>query len=315
MGRLPRPSDWLLLVAMAWCFSGAFAFNAVALADLPPLTIVLARVALGALALQLVLRLRGERVPVGWRRRCAFLALGALGSALPLTLTVAGQTRIGGGQAAILVAMTPLCTLVAARLLTRDEPLSANRLAGVLLGVAGAVVVIGPSSVPGLGGDRGELAGQLAVLGAAVAYALAAVYGRRFRDLPPLTTAAGQLSGATVWLLPLALVVDRPWAWGMPGPAAIGAVTGLALLCTALAYVLYFRLLPAVGPTNLSLATFLVPVGALLLGAALLGEPIEPRQILGMAVVFLGLAGVDGRLPAVATRRLRHRVVHARSAA
>ncbi len=306
--------DWLLLVALAACFSGAFFFNRVALGDLPPLTIVLGRVALGAAALLLVIRLRGERLPAGRGHRRAFLVLGGLGSAVPFALTVVGQTRISGGQAAILITTTPLCTLVAAHLLTPDEKLSPNRLAGVLLGFAGAVVVVGPASLPGMGADRGALVGQLAVLGAAVSYALAGVYSRRFRRWPPLATAAGQLGGATVWLLPLVLVVDRPWVRGMPGPEAVAAVAGLALVCSALAYALFFRGLAAVGLTNLAVVTYLVPVGVLLLGAGLLGERIEPRQVLGMTVVFLGLAGVDGRLPAIATRRLRRRVLPARSA-
>lgn len=304
--------DWLLLVALAACFSVAFFFNRIALADLPPLTIVFGRVGLGAAALHLVLRLRGERLPAGWGTWSAFLAAGGLGSALPFALTVAGQTRIASGLASILIATTPLWTLIAAHLLTDDEPLRTHRLAGVLLGFAGAVVVIGPGSPPGVGGDPGELVGQVAVLGAAVAYALAALYGRRFRGLPPLTAAAGQLSGAAVWLLPVVLVVDRPWTRGMPGPAVVGAVAGLALLCSALAYVLFFRLLAAVGPTNLAPVTFLVPVGALLLGATLLGERIESRQVLGMAVIFLGLACVDGRLPAVVAH-LGRRILPTRS--
>ena len=304
--------DWLRLATLAACFSGAFFFNRFALADLPPLTIVLARVALAAAALHLVLRLRGERLPAGWCHWRAFLVMGALGNALPFALTIFGQTRIASGLASILIATTPLYTIVAAHLLTRDEKLSPNRLAGVLIGFAGAVVVIGPGSLLETGGDRRELAGHLAVLGAAVCYALAAVYARRFRALPPLTTAASQLSGATLGLLPVVLVVDRPWTQGMPGAEAVGAIAGLALLCSALAYVLYFRILASVGLTNLAPVTFLVPVGALLLGTTLLDERIESRQALGMAVIFLGLASVDGRLPAVAARRLGRRLMPAR---
>ena len=314
-GRAMGARDWLLLVVLAACFCGAFVFNRVALADLPPLTIVLGRVGMGAAALRLVLGLRDERLPMGWCHCRAILLMGALGNALPFALTVLGQTRIASGQASILIATTPLCTIVAAHLLTGDEKLSPNRLAGVLLGFAGAVAVIGPGSLLGTLGHPGELAGQLAVLGATVCYALAAVYGRRFRTLPPLSSAAGQLSGATLWLLPVALVVDRPWTRGMPGSEAVGAIAGLALLCSALAYVLFFRMLAAVGPTNSAMVTYLVPVGALLLGTALLGERIEPRQVLGMAVIFLGLASVDGRLPATAARRLGRRSIPARSMA
>ena len=314
-GRMMSSRAWLLLVILAACFCGAFSFNRVALADLPPLTIVLLRVGLGAAALHLVLRLRSERLPTGWCHWRAFLIMGALSNALPFALVVLGQTRITSGLASILIATTPLWTIVVAHLMTRDEKLSPNRLVGVLIGFAGAVVVIGPASLLGTVGDPGTLAGQLAVLGATVCYALAGVYGRRFRTLPPLTTAAGQLSAATLLLLPVVLVIDRPWTRGMPGGEAVGAIAGLALLCSALAYVLFFRILAAVGPTNLALVTFLVPVGALLLGTVLLDERIEPGQLLGMAVIFLGLASLDGRLPTLAARQLGRRLIPGRSIA
>jgi drug/metabolite transporter (DMT)-like permease len=279
----------------------------VALADLPPLTIVLGRVGLGAVALNLALLLRGERLPTGWPSWRAFLVMGAFSNALPFVLIVSGQTRIASGLASILNATTPLWTILIAHLLIRDEKLTGNRLTGALIGFSGAVVVVGPAALLGIG-DRGALVGQLAVLCAPVSYAIAVVYGRRFRAQPPLVTAAGQLTGATLWLLPLAFVADRPWAQDLPGPATLGAVAGLGLLCSAVAYVLFFRILAAAGPTNLALVTFLVPVGALLLGTTLLGERLEPRQIAGMAVIFLGLATVDGRLPAALVRRAARRV-------
>jgi drug/metabolite transporter (DMT)-like permease len=309
------PCDWLLLLALAVCFSGSFFFNRVALTDLPPLTIVLGRVGLGAAALNLALRLRGERLPRGWASWRAFLVMGALSNAIPFVLIVSGQTRIASGIASILNATTPLWTILVAHLLTRDEKLTANRLAGVLIGFAGAVVVVGPAALLGIGGERGTLAGQLAILGAPVCYAFAVVYGRRFRALSPLVTATGQLTGATLWLLPVALVVDQPWTRSLPGPGTVGAVVGLGLLCSAVAYVLFFRILAAAGPTNLALVTFLVPVGAVLLGTTLLAERLEPRQVLGMVVIFLGLATVDGRLLAAITRLVTRRALAARPVA
>jgi drug/metabolite transporter (DMT)-like permease len=262
VARTMGARDWPPLVLLAACFCGTFLLNDVALGDLSPLTIVFGRVALGAAVLHLVIRFRGERVPTGPDHRRDYLVMGALSNALPFTLTVAGQTRISGGLAAILIATTPLCTIVVAHLLTHDERLSPNRLAGVLVGFAGAVVVIGPTSLLGLRGDLGTLAGQAAVLGAAACYGLAAVYGRRLRTLPPLTAAAGQLAGATPWMLPVAVVVDRPWTREVPGSDALGAIAGLALICTALAYVLSFRILAKLGPTNFSLVTFLIPGGS-----------------------------------------------------
>jgi drug/metabolite transporter (DMT)-like permease len=300
--RAMAPHDYILLLALAACFSGSFFFNRVALAELPPLTIVLGRVGLGALALNLALRLRGERLPTGWESWRAFLMMGAFSNAVPFVLIVSGQTRIASGLASILNATTPLWTILVAHLLTRDEKLTPNRLLGVLIGLGGAVVVVGPTALLGIGGERGVLVGQLAVLAAPLCYAFAVVYGRRFRGQPPLVTAAGQLTGATLWLIPVAFVIDRPWTLDLPGPRTLGAVVGLGLVCSAVAYVLFFRLLAAAGPTNLALVTFLVPIGAVLLGTTLLAEQLEPRQAIGMAVIFLGLATVDGRLPAAIAR-------------
>jgi drug/metabolite transporter (DMT)-like permease len=294
--------DWLLLLTLAACFSGSFFFNRVALAELPPLTIVLGRVGLGAVALNLVLRLRGERLPTGWEHWRAFLIMGAFSNALPFVLIVSGQTRIASSLASILNATTPLWTILVAHVLTRDEKLTPNRLLGVLIGLGGAIVVVGPTALLGIGREQGVLVGQLLVLGAPLCYAFAVVYGRRFRGQPPLVTAAGQLTGATLWLVPVTLVVDRPWVLEMPEPRTIGAVAGLGLVCSAVAYVLFFRILAAAGPTNLALVTFLVPVGAVLLGTTVLAEHLEPRHMLGMAVIFLGLATVDGRLPAAIGR-------------
>jgi len=152
---------------------------------------------------------------------------------------------------------------------------------------------VGPDAL----GHGGDLAGELAVLGAALSYAFAGVYGRRFRamGLPPLVTAAGQVTATTAMLVPLAAVVDRPWTLPTPGVPVLAAVLTLALLCTALAYVLYFRILAAAGATNLLLVTLLVPAGAILLGATFLGERLAPRHVAGMALIALGLAAIDGR--------------------
>jgi drug/metabolite transporter (DMT)-like permease len=172
----------------------------------------------------------------------------------------------------------------------------------VLVGLGGVVVVIGPAALGGLGGD---VVAQLAVVGAAVSYAVAGVFGRRFRGLPPLIPAAGQVTASALVLLPLALVVHRPWRSAAPDGEAVAAVLGLALLCTAVAYVLYFRILAAAGATNLLLVTFLIPVGALLLGAVFLDERLDVRQLGGMALIVAGLGIVDGRIFA----RFRSRAV------
>lgn len=196
---------------------------------------------------------------------------------------------------AMLNATTPLFGVLVAHLFTRDERLTPLRFAGVAVGFAGVAAMIGGKAVAALGGD---VLAELAILGAAFSYALAGVYGRRFaaRGVPPMAVATGQVSASTLILLPLALAVDRPWALAAPSAATVGAVLALALACTAIAYILYFRILATAGATNILLVTFLVPVSAIVLGALVLGERLQPVHFLGMAMIGAGLAAIDGRL-------------------
>jgi drug/metabolite transporter (DMT)-like permease len=293
-------SDWLLLVILSILWGGSFFFAKVALAALPPFTVVLGRVGIAAITLNLLVRACGHRMPMDRGRWRAFFVMGALNNLIPFSLIVWGQTQIASGLAAILNATTPLSTAVLAHFLTEDERLTANRLAGVFLGFGGVAAMIGPQALAGL--DLHMLA-ELAVVGATVSYACAGIFGRRFRGQPPLVTATGQVTATTVMLLPIALLVDRPWLLAAPGPAAWGSLAGLALLCTAFAYVIFFRILAAAGATNLLLVTFLIPVSALLLGTTVLSERIDATDFAGMALIGLGLAAIDGRpLAAIAAR-------------
>ena len=287
--------DWLLLLGLSILWGGSFFFVGVAVKALPPFTIVLLRVATAAIALHLVLRASGTAMPWDSQTWRAFFGMGLLNNAIPFSLIVWGQTHIASGLASILNATTPLFTVLVAHVLTADERLSKGRVAGVLIGLAGVVVLIGPQALAGLGED---VTAQLAILGAAVSYAFAAIFGRRFKRMgvPPLATAAGQVTASSLMLLPLALLVDRPWTLGAPGLPVWGAVLGLALLSTALAYVVFFRILASAGAVNLSLVTFLIPVSAIMLGSAFLGESLAPMDFLGMALIGLGLAAIDGRL-------------------
>ncbi len=293
--RPMTPAEWGLLLGLSVLWGGSFFFVGIALSALPPLTLVVLRVGLAAAILALVLRLRGIPMPRGasvWR---AFLGAAFLNNAVPFCLIAWGQTHIASGLAAILNATTPLFGVLVAHVLTTDERLTAHRLAGVLAGLAGVAVMVGPSLLAGLGA---EVLAQGAILLAALSYAFAGIYGRRFKrmGIPPLSAAAGQVTAATALLLPVALAVDRPWTLGMPPLTVVAAVVGLAALSTAFAYVIFFRLLASAGATNLMLVTFLIPVSALLLGALVLGEPVVPRQLLGMALIGAGLVAIDGRL-------------------
>jgi drug/metabolite transporter (DMT)-like permease len=283
--------DWLLLLALSLLWGGSFFFSEVALAELGPFTVVLGRVGLAAVALVGFVYLSGRRLPAAPGIWGAFLVMGALNNLIPFSLIVWGQVHIDSGLAAILNATTPLFTVALAHLLARDERLSPNRLIGVGLGLSGVAVLVGPAVLDELGVQG---LAQLAVLGAALCYACAGIYGRRFKALPPAVAAAGMVTCSAVMILPIALVVERPWTVS-PGALAWGAVLGLSLLSTALAYLIYFRILAAAGATNLLLVTFLIPVSALLLGALVLGERPEASAVAGLALIFAGLAAVDGR--------------------
>ena len=287
--------DWSLLLALSLLWGGSYFFVGVVVKALPPFTIVLLRVAIAAVALHAVLRLTRTQMPWDASAWAAFFGMGLLNNAIPFSLIVWGQTQIASGLASILNATTPLFALVVAHLVTHDERLSKGRLAGILLGLAGVVVLIGPDALTGLGSD---VLAQVAVLGAALSYGCAVTFGRRFKRMgvPPLATAAGQVTASSVMLLPVALLVDAPWRLALPDLSVWGAVLGLALLSTALAYVVFFRILASAGAVNLSLVTFLIPVSAILLGSVFLGERLELMDFLGMALIGLGLAAIDGRL-------------------
>ena len=304
--RANRPMtalEWAMLVALAAVWGGSFFFNAVALRELPVFTVVVARVALGALVLLAVLRLLGHRLPADRLVWAAFFGMGLLNNAIPFSLIVWGQQHIASGVASILNAATPLFTAIFAHLLTADEKLSGGRLLGVAVGFVGVAVMIGHDAMQALGT---HVAAQLACLAATVSYALASIFGRRFRTLgvAPMTTATGQVVASSVLLVPLMLAIDRPWTLPMPSPAAAGALVGVAALSTALAYILYFRILATAGATNLALVTFLIPVSAILLGILFLDEALLAQHVAGMALIGLGLAAIDGR-PWQALRRPR----------
>ena len=295
--------EWAMLLALSVLWGGSFLFQGVAVRELPTLTIVALRVALAALALGAVLRVLGIAMPrtaAAWR---AFAVMGLLNNALPFTLIVWGQGQIASGLAAILNATTPMFTILAAQVFTDDERITRAKLLGVGCGFIGVVVMLGGATLGGGGGD--SLLAEFAVLAAAASYALAGVWGRRFKriGIAPLATATGQVTASSLMLVPLALLVDRPWTLAMPGTWSIAAVVALALLSTALAYALYFRILAAAGATNLLLVTLLIPPSAIGFGIALLGERLAAEHIAGMTLIGAGLLVIDGRLGGAFRRR------------
>jgi drug/metabolite transporter (DMT)-like permease len=295
-------TEWLLL-ALALIWGGSFFFNKILLSAFEPLTIVLGRAGIASVALLLLIHLAGGRLPralAAWR---IFAGMSLLNNLVPFALILWGQKHIASGLAAILNATTPLFAAILAHILA-GERLTAHRLAGVLIGMAGVALMVGAEVIAeGLGGD---VLAQLAVLMAAFSYGLSSLYGRRLAALKiaPQAAAAGQLTITTLAVLPFVLLIDRPWSLPVPGWQVWGALAGLSLLSTALAYVIFFRLLSGAGGVNASLVTLLVPITALLLGTLILGEAFSARQAVGMTVILLGLVITDGRAGAYILRRL-----------
>jgi len=287
--------EWLLLTILSILWGGSFFFVGVAVEALPPLTIVTLRVSVAAIALLAIVYFTGSRMPSNPTVWIAFIGMGVLNNVIPFTLIVWGQTHIASGLASILNATTPLFTVVAAHFLTRDEKMSKLKVLGVVFGLAGVAIMIGCEALGGLGEN---ILGQFAVLGAAISYSLAGIYGRRFRQLgiKPVVTATGQVTASSLVLIPLALFYDRPFTLPMPELEIWLAIVGLALFSTALAYILYFRILSTAGATNVLLVTLLIPVSAILLGTAILGEQLELKHMIGMGLISIGLLSMEGRV-------------------
>lgn len=293
MARGMGAAEWVMLIALSVLWGGSFFFVEVALRELPPLTVVFFRVSLGAAALWIYAVATQSRIETDRTLWIQFAIMGTLNNAIPFTMMVWGQTFIGAGLASILNATTPLFTVVVAHFLTSDERMTAARLAGVVLGLLGVAILMGPDVFGDL--DSGQLVGQAAILVGALSYAFAGVYGRRLSKHSPVVTAAGMLTASSIIILPMALLFEGI-PKSVPGLDVLSAVVAIAILSSALAYILYFKILAAAGATNLLLVTFLIPVSAIVLGVWFLAEKLTVEAMLGMLVIFCGLACVDGRL-------------------
>lgn len=286
------PVEWLLLVLLSLLWGTTYFWVSISLRDLPPLTIVLVRVALAALVLAGVAAVLGQKLPTAKREWQPYFIMAALNNAVPFSLIMWGQTHIAGGLAAILNATTPLFAVVFANFLTQDERFAAHKLIGVLLGLGGVAVLMGPDALAGLDAD---LLAQLAILIAAIFYSLSGIYGKRFKEKTPLVNATCQMIAAAILMLPVALVFDQPWTLPLPHAGTIGALLCLGVLGTAVAFLLFFRILATAGAVNLMLVTMLMPPTAIFMGAVFLGEDLSARQYLGLIVIAMALATVDGR--------------------
>lgn len=289
------PSEWGMLIILSILWGGSFFFVGVAVKALPPLTIVSLRVSLASLTLLAVVHFLGYKLPKKREIWLAFLGMCLLNNVVPFSLIVWGQTQIASGLASILNATTPLFTVIVAHFFTQDEKINAKKIFGVTVGFTGVAIMLGYNTVTGIGGS---VFGQLAVLAAAISYAFAGIYGRRFGQLgiKPIVTATGQVTVSGLILTPIAVLFEKPFTLSAPGLDVWLSIIGLAVISTALAYILYFRILATAGATNVLLVTLLVPLSALLFGIVFLGEQIEIRHFIGMGLISIGLLSIDGRV-------------------
>lgn len=287
--------EWIMLIALSVLWGGSYFFVGVAVVELPPLTIVTLRVGLAAIALWTISLAMGQRPPKSMGVWIAFLGMGLLNNVIPFILIVWGQSQIASGLASIFNATTPMFTVVVASMLLPDERATPLKWLGVAVGFIGVVVMIG---LPAIVQGEGSSLAQIAVITAALSYAFAGVYGRRFKTMAinPIVTAAGQVTASALVMTPIAFIVDGPLEISAPNTETWAAIIGLAVLSTAAAYVLYFKILELAGATNVLLVTLLIPVSAILLGALFLNETLEIAHFMGMALIALSFSAIDGRL-------------------
>lgn len=295
MNKTMGKTEWIMLMALSVLWGGSFLFVGIAVSDIPPLTIVLVRVLLSAIALHVILKVMGYKFPTDKTILSAFLIMGLLNNAIPFSLIAYGQSHIASGLASILNATTPIFTVIVAHFLTTDEKLTGRKIAGVLIGFFGVAVMIGIDALQALGI---HIFAQIAILIATTSYAFAGIYGKRFQKLgvKPITVATGQVTASALLMLPLVMFIDQPWNLDMPSLHSILALIALALLSTVLAYILFFEILARAGATNLLLVTFLIPPSAIILGVLVLNEAIQLNQMFGLALIILSLATIDGRV-------------------
>lgn len=292
--------DWGLLVFLSLLWGGSFLFNGMAVRELTPLVIVLARVAIAAAVLVPVHLVMVGRLPGGKQSWIAFSGMALLNNVIPFTLIVSGQAMIASGLASVINATTPMFSAVILAA-AGDERLVPRKALALLAGLAGVAVLKG-ADVLALGGQG---LGIMLCLGAAASYGLSSLWAkRRLMGIAPLTMATGQLICSTAIMAILAFAFDEPSRLLTASAYGWAAVLGLALLATALAYIVFFRILAASGAANVMLVTMLIPVSAILLGHFVLGEELLPREILGALVIGGALLIFDGRALA-ALRRSR----------
>lgn len=285
-------TQWLMLSALSVLWGSSFLLIKYALKGFQPFTIVLLRVAIAAVILSIILRLQGRRLPGDKKLWRDFFVIALVNNVIPFSIIMWSETQISSGLTSVLNASAPLWTVILA-LVLRSERVTWHRILGVALGFSGVVVMIGINSLEGLGL---HILAQIGMLVATLCYALAGNYTQRVKHIEPTVIATGQVICSSLIMLFIVAFVDRPWLQPVPPAISWFAVAGLGILGTAVAYLIYFRLLTTTGTSNALLVTFLIPINGVLLGILVLGESFAPYQVFGMALILLGLVAVDGRI-------------------
>ncbi len=286
--------NWLILVVLSVLWGGSFLFIELALRDFEPLTVAFFRVTVAAVLLCLFVLLRDHRFKVALPVWGSFFIMALFNNVIPFVCITWGQKYITGSMASILNATTPFFSIVIVAFILRTEQLTANRLIGLFLGFLGVVVLLGFDILARF--DLSNI-GQILVLCGSCGYAIAASYGRRFAGMSHMIVATGMLICASITLLPIAVIIERPFSQLCNASAIpLFGLLALAVISTVLAYYLYFHLLKETGPTNVLLVTFLIPVSATILGITILREPVTTKTYVGMAIILTSILVLDGRL-------------------
>lgn len=282
---------WLLIILLGAVWGCSFLFNAVLIREISPLWVSAGRVTIGAAICWLVFFATRKKLPIDPNLYWQFLILGILNYAIPFALFPFAEETVASSIVGVINGMTPMTTVIVSQLWPGGEKATWNKVVGVAVGFAGAVIL----ALPSLGvGASAQVIGLLAAFVATCCYALTLNYARRFAKVEPYAVASASLTGAALVSVPVALffsgvpIITRPETWG--------ALFGISVFSTSFSFLLVYWLLPRVGATNLSLNTFITPISAILLGVLVLHERFELIHILGIIVIFLGLVFIDGRL-------------------
>jgi len=287
------PRTWLLMMLLGLIWGGTFFLSEILLLEMTPFQIVFHRVSIAAIIMVIYITWRGKRLPRDKRSWFALAIMGLLNNAIPFSAIVFGQQYITGGLAAILNSTTAFFGVMLAGLFFKDERLTLRRLIGVIMGIIGVAIIIGMDVLSHLSLTS---IGQLLIIVSSISYAFAGIWGRlQVKNLGVEVTATGMLISSSVWMLILATMVE-----GFPLEAlslrSTAAILTFSVVCTAVAYLLYFAILSAAGAANLTLVTIIIPPFALMLDAFALGEWVTGQQLLGFAIIASGLLVISGKL-------------------